>query len=143
MNLSRKREDRERRELADLRELLFHLNEESGDDQTAAVSDDGDDIFPYNVQQNTVIFGGHETWLKILRPMLRGNIKFIAKEDLAFDVRVVRNADIIWIQHNAISHSMFYNLVDAARQYGKPVRYFGFASAEKCARQLAAADQEY
>ena len=143
MNLARKREDQERRELADLRELLFHLNEVSGDDQTDTVSDDGDDIFPYNVQQNTVIFGGHETWLKILRPMLRGNIKFIAKEDLAFDVRVVRHADIIWIQHNAISHSMFYNLVDAARQYGKPVRYFGFASAEKCARQLAAADQEY
>lgn len=97
-------------------------------------------MFPYDVQKETVIFGGHETWLKAIRPMLSGNIRFLDK-DINFNVNVIRNADIVWIQSNAMSHSQYYRIVDAARQYKKPVRYFTYASTAKSALQVLKADQ--
>ena len=35
-----------------------------------------------------------------------------------------------------MSHTMYYRIVDTARTYGKPVRYFGYASWAKCADQV-------
>ena len=121
----------EHRELADLRELVF--NQENGEEE---MPDESDDSFPYEVQADTLIFGGHSTWLKSIRQMLKGNIRFIDK-DLHFDVNIVRNAERIWIQPNALSHTQYYRIIDTARLFHKPVRYFAYASALKCARQLA------
>ena len=121
----------EHRELADLRELIF--NQENGEEETV---DESDDSFPYEVKADTLIFGGHSTWLKAIRQMLKGNIRFIDK-DLHFDVNIVRNAERIWIQPNALSHTQYYRVIDTARLFHKPVRYFAYASALKCARQLA------
>lgn len=86
-----------------------------------------------------MVFGGHDSWLKAIRPMLAGNIRFFDRE--VFSVDVIRNADIVWIQPNAMSHSQYYRVVDAARQYGKPVRYFTYAGAAKGAVQLMEAEQ--
>ena len=69
-----------------------------------------------------------------------GHLRFIDR-DLVFDAHVIRNADIIWIQPNAISHSQYYRIVDAARQYRKPIRYFTYASAAKGAEQVTEADK--
>lgn len=121
----------EHRELADLRELVFRQQNET-EDENAPV--DGS-LFPYEVRQDTVVFGGHETWLKAIQNLLKGNIRFIDK-DLVFDVNIIRNADIIWIQNNAMSHKQFYRIIDTARQYRKPVRYFTWASAAKGAVQV-------
>ena len=73
--------------------------------------------------------------------MLTGNIRFVDR-DLVFNVNLVRNADVIWIQPNAMSHSQYYRVVDAARQHGKPVRYVTYASAAKGAMQLMEADRQ-
>lgn len=126
------------RELADLRELIF--NQENEEECEADVSVVDESVFPYDVQKETVIFGGHETWLKAIRPMLSGNIRFMDK-DINFNVNVIRNAEIVWIQSNAMSHSQYYRIVDVARQYKKPVRYFTYASAAKSALQVLKADQ--
>ncbi len=96
--------------------------------------------FPYEVVKDTVVFGGHETWLKAIRPMLTGNIRFVDK-DMVFDSDIIRHADILWIQTNAISHKQYYRIIAAARQYQKPVRYFTYASAVKCAVQLMEEDR--
>ncbi len=127
------------RELADLRELIFNLDNEllSGEEEKEEVDES---LFPYEVKKETVIFGGHETWLKAIRPRLTGNARFMDK-DLTFNVNVIRNAEVIWIQPNAMSHSQYYRIVDAARQYKKPVRYFSYASAAKGAMQVLEADQ--
>ena len=126
----------EHRELADLRELIF--NQENGEEETA---EEPDDTFPYEVKADTLIFGGHSTWLKAIRQMLKGNIRFIDK-DLHFDVNIVRNAERIWIQPNALSHTQYYRIIDTARIFHKPVRYFAYASAVKCARLLAEGEKE-
>ena len=128
----------DRRELADLRELVFNLeNEEERGEEVASVDESA---FPYEVRKETVIFGGHETWLKAIRPMLTGSVRFIDK-DLNFNVNIIRKAEMVWIQPNALSHSQYYRIVDAARQYKKPVRYFTYASASKGAMQVMKADQ--
>ena len=128
----------DRRELADLRDLIFNLDNGKKETETAEAVDES--RFPYEVSRETVVFGGHDSWLKAIRPMLTGNIRFIDR-DLVFDAHVIRNADIIWIQPNAISHSQYYRIVDAARQYRKPVRYFTYASAAKGAEQVTEADK--
>ena len=128
----------ERRELADLRELIF--NKENGAEEETE-EEIQDAAFPYEVQQDTLIFGGHQTWLRAIRQLLKGNIRFIDK-DLNFDVGIVRHADRIWIQTNALSHTQYYRIVDTARTFHKPVRYFAYASALKCARQVAESDTE-
>ena len=58
-----------------------------------------------------------------------------------FNINIIRSAERIWIQANALSHSQYYRIVDAARQYKKPVRYFTYASASKGAMQVMMTDQ--
>lgn len=124
----------ERRELADLRDLIF--NQENIEEKE---SDLETDLFPYTVQKKTLVFGGHDSWAKAIKPLLTGDIRFIEKE-LSFDVGLIRNVDMIWIQPNAMPHTMYYRIVDNARACKKPVRYFTYASAAKCAEQLVEAD---
>ncbi|MBR0341787.1 MAG: hypothetical protein IJK38_04470 [Oscillospiraceae bacterium] len=127
----------EHRELADLREIVFNAENNETEDAEEPLAAD---LFPYEVKKETVVFGGHETWLKAIKPMLTGQIRFLDK-DLNFDVNVIRNADIVWVQTNAISHTQYYKITDAARQYKKPVRYFSHASATKGALQIMDADR--
>lgn len=129
----------EHRELADLREIIF--NKEELDNYDADSPENIDDSqYPYAVQKSTVVFGGHETWVKALKPMLKGNIKFIAKE-MKIDVSLVRYADVVWIQTNAIPHRSYNSIVNTARKLGKPIRYFTNASAAKCAEQIVENDK--
>ena len=126
----------EHRELADLREIIFNQDSEVDTDDTVVDSK----VYPYTVQKSTVVFGGHETWVKSLKPLLKGDIKFIAKE-MKIDVSLVRYADVIWIQTNAIPHRSYYSIVNTARKLGKPIRYFTNASAAKCADQIVENDK--
>ena len=121
----------EHRELADLREIVFKAEDEQIENEP--VKDNS--LFPYEVQKNTVVFGGHETWAKAIRPMLKGNIRFVARE-MVFDVSIIRHADILWVQTNSMPHRTYYRIVDTARKYNKPIRYFTYASAMKCAEQV-------
>ena len=79
--------------------------------------------------------------MKSIKPLLKGNIKFIAKE-VKVDVSLIRYADVIWIQTNAISHASYYVVVTKARKLGKPIRYFTNASATKCVEQIVENDRK-
>ena len=123
----------EHRELADLRELVF--NRENEVDEKARQKID----YPYTVRKNTVVFGGHDSFLRAIKPMLN-NVKFMELEQYGFDPNIVRNADVVWVQTNCISHSQYKNIVKIVRTAGVQLRYFGYASAEKCAEQLVLED---
>ena len=113
---------------------MFRQNEEdlAGEDEPA--KDTG--VFPYTVQRDTLVFGGHDSWTKAIKKLLTGNIRFVSK-DYVFDTSIIRHVDVVWIQPNALSHKQYYRIVDTARQYKRPVRYFLSASARKCAAQIA------
>lgn len=141
--LSRQIEDqklstrRDQQELADLRELVYSNQQDGAQEEP---KESGIDL-PYTVQQNTIVFGGHDTWNKAIRPQLQGKIRFVDK-DYVFDTGIIKNVDVIWIQPNALSHHMYYRIVDNARLLKKTVRYFSTASATICAEQLAKYDME-
>lgn len=127
---------RDRAELSQLRETLFELRAGEGqpeDEPEAEIE------FPYQTGRRIVAFGGHESWRKAIRPMLP-DVRFFDREMLP-DINTVKSADMVWIQSNAISHKFFYRIIDVARKENIPVRYFGFASARKCAEQLVLCEQ--
>ena len=130
---------REHRELADLRELVF--NQENSDEVPEEVSAEEEIAFPYETKLRTVVFGGHETFLKQIRPKFT-NVRFVDAGQYAFSPDIVRNADIVWIQNNRISHSQYYRIINTARQYGIQVRYFPYASADKCAVLMVREDEK-
>ena len=130
LDAAKKQSAQERRELADLRELVFSQEREEAPEEEEPQLE-----LPYMVVRETLIFGGHDTWLKAIKPMLKGNVRFIDR-DYVFDTAIIRRAEVLWIQTNAISHKQYYRIIDTARQFKKPVRYFANASATKCAAQL-------
>lgn len=124
----------DRQELADLRSLVFNRQEEAVEEPT------GKATFPYTAKSRIVVFGGHDSWAREIKPRLP-NVRFIDRTMLP-NAQLIRQADTIWIQSNALSHAFFYKIIAEARKHGIPVRYFSFASAEKCAEQLALGDME-
>jgi len=68
-------------------------------------------------------------------------VRFIEK-DFKFDTSIIRRADVLWVQPNALAHKAYYRIIDTARQYKKPVRYFTKASAYQSAVQLRDFDRE-
>ena len=89
----RETSDLEHQELVDLRELIFILEhgEQEPEKQNTEIS------YPYETETRMIVFGGHETWLKAIRPMLPG-IRFVDK-DMIPKTDTIRNAEIVWIQH--------------------------------------------
>ena len=63
------------------------------------------------------------------------SVRFFDREAIP-DVNTVKNADVVWIQANAMPHKLYYKIINAARKDNIPVRYFGYAGARKCAEQL-------
>lgn len=128
---------REHRELADLRELAFNLdhnlfNDGAGDDKTEEIGIS----FPYSPKLRTVIFGGHDSFLREIRQKLP-DVTYVSTRLYNFDPSIIRNADVVWIQNNAISHSQYWRAIDIAKKYNVQLRYFTCASAHKCAMTLA------
>lgn len=126
----------EQQELADLRELVFHQQENLYQDAVA----DENVKFPYKTTLRTVVFGGHDSWAREIKPKLP-DVRFIDRTMLP-NSDMIRRADVIWIQTNALSHAFFYKIIDEVRKHNVPLRYFSYASATKCAEQLAKYDEE-
>ena len=127
----------ERRELNELRELIYKLQNNTEDEAFA----ENDEIsLPYTAKSNIIIFGGHASWLRAVRPLLNG-VRIIDPYTNP-DINLIRNADVVWMQTNAMPHSYYNKIMEIVRARKIPVKYFAYASAEKCARQLAAYDME-
>ena len=126
----------EHRELADLRSLVFNQESENTE-RLERVEKQYE--FPYETRKRTVVFGGHDTFLKAIKPMLP-TVKFVDAGNLTFSADIIRNAEVVWIQNNCMSHSQFWNIVKNCKLAEVQMRYFGFASAEKCTEQLVTED---
>lgn len=77
--------------------------------------------------------------------MVEGNSPHVAERDIRSErknpnANMIRAAETVWIQPNALSHANYYKIINIVRQNQIPVYYFGYASAQKCALQLAKFD---
>lgn len=130
----------ETQELYDLRELVF--NQQEGTFEDELTENEKDSIrFPYQTERRIVVFGGHDTWSKAIRPMLP-DVRFVNRGSRP-NADMIRGADVVWIQANALAHKDFYAIINEVRKYHVPLRYFTYASAERCARQIVAHEQEH
>lgn len=120
----------DRQELAELREIVFSLSNSKLEDDEADVTIN----FPCHTSKNIVAFGGHDTWYNEIRKKLP-DVRFI-KRGLLPNAQMLRNAEAIWLQCNAMSHPLYYSIRDLAQKHSVPIHYFKHASATKCARQL-------
>ena len=124
-------------ELIDLRKLTFSsLNSDSSVDST---NDDINISLPYETRKQVVIFGGRANFIKQMKNFLP-NVRYVDVNNYSFNPDIVRNADVIWIQNNYISHSQYWKAVNEARQYNVQVRYFTFSSPDKSALQVVKDD---
>ena len=118
------------KELSSLRDILFNQN-----------TDDSEEIFntsikfPWYTDKKITVFGGHPSWVNKIKPMLP-NVRFVDRTNQSANPNLIKSSDVIWLQTNAMSHSLYNNIIDIVRQYNKAIRYFGYASSEKCAIQL-------
>ena len=133
-NLEAKSEE-DTKELAELREIFFSQNNDVQEEEKISIT------LPYEVKESTTVFGGHPSWQKEIVKDLTGNIRFI-DTNKGYDEHIIRHSECIWLQTNAMSHSDFYKIVSAARKYHIPFHYFQYASAQKCAQQVAQREQE-
>lgn len=115
-------------ELAELRSMI-HPASETQEQERLKVQ------FPYSAKSRAVIVGGHETWAKAIKPLLK-NVRFIDLHEQP-NASLIANAEVVWIQSNAIAHKHYYKVTDIVRKNNIKVCYFQFASAEKCAEQFA------
>lgn len=132
LQLAEQKGEADRMELVQLRETLYDLR---GGEAPEAEGSGPLVELPWQVKRRVVVFGGHDSWRKAVKPLLPG-VRFYDREALP-DLNVIRGADVVWLQVNALSHKYYYRIIDAARKNDIPVRYFGSASARKCAVQLA------
>lgn len=73
-----------------------------------------------------------DTWRQAIRPLLPSDREMLP------DINTVKSADAVCNRPNALSHKFYYRIIDPVRKETIPVRYFGSASAGKCAEQLVA-----
>ena len=100
-----------------------------------------DKAYPYHTKKRTVIFGGHRTFLRELRKMLPG-LKYVNISNYGFNVDIIRNAEVVWVQTNCISHTQYARILKAVRTHNIQLRYFSCASARKCAEQIVKEDRD-
>ena len=127
-----KENEEQRQELSDLRELIYQQANEHSDEYEQAKDEEIE--FPYETAMCIAVFGGHDSWLKVIRPMLP-RVTFIPRGQFPNE-DLIRSQNAVWIQTNAIVHKDFYKIVNVTRANHIPVYYFGFANAKKCAMQI-------
>ena len=90
--------------------------------------------FPYKPIRNICVFGGHIAWKKDIKQYFK-NLIIINDEDKKSNYEnIIINSDIIWIEHQAISHSLFNKVLKIARKHNKEVHYFNKKGAKTCAK---------
>lgn len=125
----REENSRLRREMADLRELVFRQETEESSVQTEEKSI----VFPVTTAGKIVSFGGHPNWIRDMKKLLP-NVAFYSA-DVIPNKDVLRNADHVWVQTQYISHAAFYRIVSALGS-DTQLRFFVGKSARSCAEQL-------
>lgn len=128
--------ERLRQELADLRGLVFSQQAEMPlqTEESCAVQ------FPVKTSHRIVSFGGHPNWIRDMKALLPDVAYFSA--EVIPNKDIVKNADVVWVQTQYISHAAFYRIASVLGP-NTQLRYFGSKSARSCAEQLVTSEKPF
>lgn len=120
------------KELIELRESIYKIQNSS---ELEFEIQKAEPVFPYNSEKRILIIGGHENWINSMKRYI-SNAVFINPSSLNFDTDLIKNVNVIWLQTNAMPHSLYYKIIDIARSNSTQIKYFMFSNAKKCATQI-------
>ena len=86
--------------------------------------------------------GGHKSWIAGMQD-LHPYIHFYGADDTPPADEVIRNADMVWIQPNSLSHPRFWRTSSIADQAGVPIRFFTYAGHKFCKQEMLAEIKKY
>ena len=90
--------------------------------------------FPFITDRNVVLYGGFRVFHTEIEKLIPG-IRIVETAS-HIDTSAFRNADIIFLQINRISHSSYWNVCETAKNSGVPYYHLNFASAKRCAEEM-------
>ena len=126
----------DRMELYNLREIVFNLDQAENETQQ-----ENDAVaFPYTSKKKIVIVGGHDSWLREIKPKLP-DVRYISRHENP-DLQIIRNADVVWFQTNAMSHNLYERIIGETRARKIRTEYFNCASARRCAMKLVMKEEK-
>lgn len=102
-----------RKELAEMRDVVFSMSENSNSDPDEDVPESDRNLLPYCVKRKTLVFGGNNSWVKRVKQNISGNIRFFERNGIPNE-EAIKNADVVWIQTFSISHSEYYKIINTA-----------------------------
>ena len=119
-----------RQEISELRNLVFvRMDNDYSEEIKEEVID-----FPYPTKRKIVVFGGHTSWRNSIKQLLP-DVTFVPAEKIP-DEQMIRNADIVWLQTNCLSHASYYKIINIIRTTKKELKIFKHSSSKKCAAEL-------
>ncbi len=124
----------EKQELNALRELVYHLEEETETTENVASVK-----MPYRTREKRIVcIGGTESWLKKIKEFLP-DVKF-CKPDVNTNIDTFKYADEIWVQRSGLMHSESFDVKNISRTRNIPIEFFNGLNPQKCAEQVARHD---
>lgn len=131
-NILKAKYDANRSELVELRETIYNIQNST---ELEVEVQNMTPHFPFSTNKKILIVGGHEKWISAMKLYIPDAV-YINPSSLNFDVALIRSADVLWLQTNAMPHALYYKIIDKARSLNIPIKYFLFASSKKCATQI-------
>lgn len=128
----RTRLEEQRKENAKLQETLFSFENE---DEELEEEEDKSVAFPFKTERDVIVFGGRPNFTLNLRSFIP-SLRFVTSTKADF-TNLIRNADSIYLQTNAMSHSMYDMISETARKEQKEINYLKSSSSHRCAIQIA------
>lgn len=123
-------------ELIDTYEKVLQEYDRGENDVLAKTETCAEEVsFPAAINKNVVVYGGFDNFRSTLAELLP-DVNIIPHTNLSADMTPFRNADIIFIQVNYLSHSKFYNIRDFAKANNIPLRTLRTAGAKSCAKYI-------
>lgn len=98
--------------------------------------------FPFDFNEDVVIYGGFPKFQAALSKLMP-NVRFVQHTSSAIDPTPLRNADIIFLQTNFMSHGAYWDVCGIAKNYNIPYYHLNYASAKLCAEFMVEKINEF
>lgn len=100
---------------------------ELSEEETSSDANSSPNDFPVYMQQNIVLFGGRDRYCQDIAELLP-DIRIVQPKQALSNAAPLRQADMIFVQTNFLSHSKYYFVRDLAKAHNIPLRHIPTAS---------------
>lgn len=122
-------------EINKLREFVFSIKQEYVPQDTEI------NLSELIKDKKIVIIGGHENWRKKLKDIYP-SINTIDGFNEGFDVKLISQADFVFLHTGYMNHGTYYRAINTLRAYNIPFNYLGRTNNELVEKEMAESIKE-